>query len=179
MTRQSLLPLLAVLLLLAAAGPVAAAGDTARLPEAFEGLGVSGDDPIQFQATTVEIREKEQVAIFSGEVVVRQNNTVLRTARLIVTYAAGGAEGTRRVSRLEADGSVLVTSGEQTASGERAVFDTADNTIVVTGQVVLTQGKNVIRGNRLVVDIDSGQARMEGGRVQMLIEPGTLKGGGG
>ncbi len=77
--------------------------------------------------------------------------------------------------RLEATGKVLVTSGPQTASGENAVFDTKANTIVLTGNVVLTQGDNVIRGPRLVVDIDSGKARMEGGRVQMLIEPKSLQ----
>ena len=152
------------------------AAQTGRLPQAFQGLGVNSDKPIEFEAEALEVREQERVAIFSGNVVVRQDATVLKTARLVVTYAGEGTgEGAQQVKRLEASGKVLVSSGPQTASGDAAVFDTEKNTIVVTGNVVLTQGENVIRGPRLVIDIASGQARMEGGRVQMLIEPKSLK----
>jgi lipopolysaccharide export system protein LptA len=152
------------------------ARQSAKLPKAFEGLGVSSNDPIQFEAEALEVREQDRVAIFSGNVVVRQKDTVLKTARLVVTYAGEDAQsGAQQVKKLEADGNVLVTSGPQTASGDKAEFDTEANTIVVTGNVVLTQGANVIRGPRLVIDIDSGQAKMAGGRVQMLIEPRSLK----
>jgi lipopolysaccharide export system protein LptA len=174
---------LAVLMAAAVAAAGAGAQDNAsakarseaRLPEAFSGLGVSSDDPIQFEAESLEVREQDRTAIFTGNVVVRQNQTVLKTARLTVTYAGESAGSTQQVEKLEADGSVLVTSGPQTASGDKAVFDTAANTIVVTGNVVLTQGNNVIRGARLTIDIASGQAKMAGGRVQMLIEPRTLQ----
>lgn len=150
----------------------------ARLPQAFQGLGVSSNDPIQFEAEQLEVREQDRMAIFTGGVVVRQNDTVLKTARLTVTYAGQNTGGPQQVEKLEASGDVLVTSGPQTASGDTAVFDTKANTIVVTGNVVLTQGANVIRGPRLVIDINSGQARMSGGRVQMLIEPKSLQSGG-
>ncbi len=159
------------------------------LPNAYQGLGVSSNDPIQFEAESLEVREQDQMALFTGNVVVRQKNTVLKTDKLTVYYegsvqgqakpadgaAAPAGQGAQQVRRLEATGKVLVTSGPQTASGENAVFDTKANTIVLTGNVVLTQGDNVIRGPRLVVDIDSGKARMEGGRVQMLIEPKSLQ----
>ncbi len=185
MIKTTLAAALAAALVAAAAGPSASqeqekARQSARLPQAFEGLGVSSSDPIQFEAETLEVREQDRTAIFTGNVVVRQNETVLKTARLVVTYAAETAgAGAQQVERLEATGDVLVTSGPQTASGEAAVFDTQANTIVVTGNVVLTQGANVIRGPRLVIDIESGQARMSGGRVQMLIEPKSLQGEGG
>lgn len=152
---------------------------TGTLSNAFQGLGVSGDEPIQFEAEALEVREQDRLAIFSGSVVVRQNQTVLKTAKLTVFYegqAATPAEQTaQQVRRLEAVGDVLVTSGNQTASGNKAVFDTKAKTIEVSGNVVLAQGDNVIRGPRLIIDINSGQARMEGGRVQMLIEPKSLQ----
>lgn len=152
---------------------------TGTLSNAFQGLGVSGDEPIQFEAESLEVREQDRLAIFSGNVVVRQNQTVLKTAKLTVFYegqAATPAEQTaQQVRRLEAVGDVLVTSGNQTASGNKAIFDTKAKTIEVSGNVVLAQGDNVIRGPRLVIDINSGQARMEGGRVQMLIEPKSLQ----
>jgi lipopolysaccharide export system protein LptA len=163
----------------AAAAPAAAAerkSGSGTLPEAYQGLGVSSDEPIQFEAESLEVREQESLAVFSGNVVVRQNETVLKTDKLVVYYVGEGkGQGAQQVRKLEATGKVLVTSGPQTASGDAAVFDTAANTIVVSGNVVLTQGDNVIRGPRLVINIDSGQARMEGGRVQMLIEPKSLQ----
>ena len=149
---------------------------SAELPQAFRGLGVKSNAPIQFEAASLEVREEDRMAIFSGNVVVRQDMTMLKTERLTVYYEGKGqGEGAQTVKRLEANGKVLVSSGPQTASGDSAVFDTAANTIVVTGNVVLTQGDNVIRGARLVIDIASGQAKMGGGRVQMLIEPKSLQ----
>lgn len=170
---------LLALAMLAAGGAMAQQKQTGTMSNAFQGLGVSGDEPIQFEAESLEVREQDRLAIFSGNVVVRQNQTVLKTAKLTVFYegeAASAAEQTaQQVRRLEAEGDVLVTSGNQTASGNRAVFDTKAKTIEVNGNVVLAQGDNVIRGPRLIIDVDSGQARMEGGRVQMLIEPKSLQ----
>lgn len=178
---------LAFLAALIASGATAAAqtpADGARsrtdtMPNAFQGLGMGSDKPIQFEAEALEVRDQENQAIFTGNVVVKQEQTVLKSERLVVFYAPR-AEGTpatqggRQVERLEASGKVLVTSGPMTASGDNGTFDTAANTIVLTGSVVLTQGENVIRGPRLVVDVNTGQARMEGGRVQMLIEPNSI-----
>jgi lipopolysaccharide export system protein LptA len=181
MTQARTAPLRIVLAALAVAAVLSPAGAAERksgagvLPNAYQGLGVSSDQPIQFEAEALEVREQERTAVFSGSVVVRQNQTVLKTDKLVVFYEGEGqGQGAQQVRRLEATGKVLVTSGPQTASGDAAVFDTAANTIVVSGNVVLTQGDNVIRGPRLVINIDSGQAKMEGGRVQMLIEPKSL-----
>lgn len=170
---------------LAVADPAAAQTQkrTGTMSNAFQGLGVSSDEPINFEAESLEVRDQDAMAIFSGNVVVRQNDTVLKTAKLTVFYerdesgsaSAEQQQQQQQVRRLEAEGDVLVTSGPQTASGNAAIFDTKAETITVTGNVVLTQGDNVIRGPRLVIDVASGQAKMEGGRVQMLIEPKSLQ----
>lgn len=166
---------------LALTAPVhASEQQTARLPRTYQGLGMSSDQPIQFESEQLEVRQEEQMAVFTGHVIVRQASTVLKTDTLTVYYAGSPTgEGAQQVRRLEAKGNVLVTSGDQTASGAAAVFDTAANTIILTGNVVLSQGENVIRGTRLFIDIASNQARMEGGRVQMLIAPKSLKKRGG
>ena len=46
------------------------------------------------------------------------------------------------------------------------------NTVTLTGNVVVTQGQDVLRGQRLVVDLTSGVSRMEsgGGRVEGLFQ---------
>ena len=76
------------------------------------------------------------------------------------------------IRRLEAKGNVVVTQKDQVVTGETAIFDTKANLITMTGGVVLTQCKNVLRGDRLLVDMTTGVSRVESdsGRVQGLFD---------
>ena len=84
--------------------------------------------------------------------------------------ATPGPGGSSSIRRLEAKGNVVVTQKDQVVTGETAVFDTKANLITMLGGVVLTQGKNVLRGDRLMVDMTTGVSRVESdsGRVQGL-----------
>lgn len=171
--------------------PALAAEQTAKLPSStFQGLGMASDQPIQFESEQLEVHDQDKTAVFTGHVIVRQGTTVLKTDHLVVTYvgsptggqpapagtqAPAASDGPQQVKRIDATGNVLVTSTNQTASGDAAVFDTAANTIVLTGNVVLTQGDNVIRGQKLMIDVTTSEAKMLGGRVQMLIAPKSLE----
>ena len=141
---------------------------------AFSGFDTGSGDPIQIEADRLEVRDPEKLAIYSGNVRVRQGATVLEAPELRVLYAgeptAGGAPGSQ-VSRIEAGPGVVVRSEGQTASGDRAVLDMAQDLVTLTGNVVLTQGPNVVRGHRLTVNLQTKQGRIEGGRVQTLITP--------
>ena len=66
----------------------------------------------------------------------------------------------------------MVTQKDQVVTGETAVFDTKANLITMLGGVVLTQCKNVLRGDRLMVDMTTGVSRVESdsGRVQGLFQ---------
>jgi lipopolysaccharide export system protein LptA len=75
--------------------------------------------------------------------------------------ATPGPDGSSSIKRLEARGSVVVTQKEQVVTGETAIFDTKANLITMTGGVVLTQCKNVLRGDRLLVDMTTGVSRVE------------------
>ena len=75
--------------------------------------------------------------------------------------AAPGPGGSSSIKRLEARGSVVVTQKDQVVTGETAVFDTRTNLITMLGGIVLTQGKNVLRGDRLMVDMTTGVSRVE------------------
>lgn len=83
-----------------------------------------------------------------------------------------GPGGASSIRRLEAKGDVIVTQKDQVVTGETAVFDTKTNLITMFGGVVLTQGKNVLRGDRLLVDMTTGVSRVESdsGRVQGLFQ---------
>ena len=93
--------------------------------------------------------------------------------------ATPGPGGSSSIRRLEAKGNVVVTQKDQVVTGETAVFDTKANMITMLGGIVLTQGKNVLRGDRLMVDMTTGVSRVESdsGRVQGLFISSGGQGG--
>jgi lipopolysaccharide export system protein LptA len=159
-------------------------------PNALQGFSQNRDQPVHIEAATLEVRDKDKVATFSGDVRVQQGDTNMRCKSLVVYYeqdsagdksggkpmtaATPGPGGNQQIKRLEAHGGVVVTQKQQTATGDKGIFDMKANTVTLTGNVVMTQGKNVLRGERLVVNLTSGVSRVDGsGRVQMLVQPGS------
>jgi lipopolysaccharide export system protein LptA len=94
--------------------------------------------------------------------------------------ASPGPGGSSSIRRLEAKGNVVVTQKDQVVTGETAVFDTKTNLVTMLGGVILTQGKNVLRGDRLMVDMTTGVSRVESdsGRVQGLFQSSGQGGNG-
>ena len=86
-----------------------------------------------------------------------------RPARRHEVRATPGAGGASQISRLEAKGGVVVTQTEQTATGDTGLFDMKSNTITLLGNVVVSQGGNVVRGERLVVDMTTGVSKVDAG----------------
>jgi lipopolysaccharide export system protein LptA len=183
---------LAVAMTMAAASAVAAQPTTPPAPNAFSGLQVNRDKPIQINATTLEVRDKDKKATFSGNVNVVQGDTTLKCKVLDVFYdqEGGAAAATtskdpkasgsgQQIRRLEAKGGVTVIQKEQTATGETAIYDLKTNSVTLIGNVVVTQGQNVIRGDRIVVDLVTGVTRVESAgqagdsRVQGLFLPNS------
>jgi lipopolysaccharide export system protein LptA len=186
-------------LLVAAATIVLGAGAHAQTapqgpPNALQGFSQNRDQPVHIEAATLEVRDKQKQATFSGDVRVKQGDTGMRCKSLVVFYepkdedgdksktlqaASPGPGGSQRIKRLEARGGVIVTQQDQTATGELGVFDMKSNTVTLTGNpVVMTQGPNVLKGEKLVVDLTSGVSRVESskpgqGRVQGLFLPGS------
>jgi lipopolysaccharide export system protein LptA len=171
-------------------------------PNALQGFSKNRDEPVHIEAATLEVRDKDKVATFSGDVKVVQGDTSMKCKTLVVFYdqegdkapknaaaknaapktakpmqaANPGPGGEQKIRRLEARGSVVVTSKEQTATGQLGIFDMPTNTVTLTGDVVMTQGQNVLRGDKLVVNLSSGVSRVESsqagrGRVQGLFVP--------
>ncbi|MEA2921916.1 MAG: lipopolysaccharide export system protein LptA [Bradyrhizobium sp.] len=179
-----------------AAGDAGAQSAVTGVPNAMQGFSQNRDQPIQIEAATLEMRDKKKEATFTGNVKVVQGDTTLTSKTLVVFYDATpapaaapaanskaaksapiqsttpGPGGSSSIRRLEAKGSVVVTQKDQVVTGETAVFDTKTNLITMLGGVVLTQGKNVLRGDRLMVDMTTGVSRVESdsGRVQGLFQ---------
>jgi lipopolysaccharide export system protein LptA len=180
------------------------------MPNALQGFARNRNEPVKIDANRLEVQDKDKLAIFSGNVYVQQGDTNMRCPELKVFYegevkgapknssAPSGSETKsvsapaakasttennvqQRIKRLEALGGVIVVSKDQKATGDRADFDIKANTVTLMGNVVVTQGQNVMKGDKLIVDLSSSRARMEAGtktspgRVQGLFVPSTLK----
>jgi len=163
------------------------------VPNAMQGFSQNRDQPIQIEAASLEMRDKKKEATFTGNVKVVQGDTTMTSKILVVFYEQAapapaapmqsttpGPGGSSNIRRLEAKGSVVVTQKDQVVTGETAIFDTKANLITMTGGVVLTQCKNVLRGDRLLVDMTTGVSRVEsdGGKVQGLFDQSDKACGG-
>jgi lipopolysaccharide export system protein LptA len=195
---------LAVALAIAAGSDAGAQSAVTGVPNAMQGFSQNRDQPIQIDAATLEMRDKKKEATFSGNVKVVQGDTTMTSRTLVVFYESTpapastppanakaaaksapiqsttpGPGGSSSIKRLEARGNVVVTQKDQVVTGETAVFDTKANLITMLGGVVLTQGKNVLRGDRLLVDMTTGVSRVESdsGRVQGLFQSSGQTGG--
>ena len=134
--------------------------------------GHDTDAPVDVAADRIEVQDRADRAIFSGNVEVRQGNLQLSTARLTVAYAnAGGIE----IQRLEASGGVRLRSPSETASSRFAIYDLDRRLVTMMGGVTLVRGQSRVQGGRLVLDLDTGRAVLDGGAAGA---PGTSDSGG-
>lgn len=139
-------------------------------PLAAPAIGQSrhnSDAPIDFAADHIELQDKANRAILTGNVAVRQAEMTLNSARVTVAYTGQVVDGSPQVSRLDAAGSVVVTRPDQKATSQYAIYDLNQHTILMMGNVVLTQGGNVTHSQRLTLNLDQAQphATLGGGRV--------------
>ena len=124
--------------------------------------------PIEISADSLEVAQEEQVATFAGNVDAVQGDLVLSADRLMVHYegessAVGIASGSdNSIRRIDAEGNVVIASPEETAKGRQGTYDVPAKLVTLEGQVVLTRGENVIRGERLELDLVTGKSRMVG-----------------
>jgi lipopolysaccharide export system protein LptA len=137
--------------------------------------------PIEITADTLEIEQGLGLAVFSGNVNAVQGDMILRAETLKVYYRTNDAsdpeiDAQGRISRIEADGQVHFATPTESARGKLGTYDVEGRTITLTGGVVLTRGDNVLRGNRLELNLATGRSKLfgdgEGGdRVRGLFVP--------
>lgn len=124
------------------------------------------DQPIAINADSLEVLQKDRRAVFRGNVDAQQGRILLKADELEVHYSGkdGGGQVAGSITRIDARGSVFVSSPTETAQGDVGVYDVGAKEITLTGKVVLTRGDNVVRGQRLVLNLATGKSRIEGGR---------------
>jgi lipopolysaccharide export system protein LptA len=170
----------------AKAPPSAAKAPPSAAPMPPSTAKANADQPIDITADRLDVDQNSQLATFSGNVRAVQADITLRTQTLKVYYdkvgkndpatSTNGAASRSVIRRLEASGGVVIQAPGENARGQRGTYDVVNRVAHLSGDVVLTRGQNVVRGDRLTIDFDSGQSRMEGpeggkGRVHGVFVP--------
>jgi len=129
--------------------------------------------PIDVAADRIEVQDRADRAVFSGNVQVRQGSMNLSASRITVAYADSGGI---QVERVEASGGVTMRSPSETARGQFAIYDTGRRLVTLIGGVTLTRGDSNLRGGRLMIDLNSGRAVMDGGAAGAPGQTGRVTG---
>jgi lipopolysaccharide export system protein LptA len=128
--------------------------------------------PVDVTSERIEVQDRADRAVFSGNVHVTQADLTLDTERLTVAYSGGQGSTGLQINRLDAAGGVVVHSPSETAKGDFGVYDLDRKLITLIGNVQLDRENNQVKGSRLVIDLDSGRAVIDGG------PPGVNSSGG-
>ncbi len=156
--------------------------------------------PIQIKANHLNLNDQKKIALFTGTVVARQDNFTLRADKLTAYYtgkmqpmSAAPTLKTKdkkkkkksnagQIKKIIAHKKVLMTSGEdQTVSGDKAVFNVVKNIATISGNVVLSQKGNILKGDILVLNLNTSHYTLKTkktarkSRVQLLVTPENNK----
>lgn len=115
--------------------------------------------PVDFAADSIELQSRADRVVIAGNVVVRQAGMTLTAARMTVAYSDANAVD---VNRIDATGGVTVTKGGDRARGNFATYDLNRRLITLVGNVELSQNGNRLNGGRMVIDLASGRATVDG-----------------
>lgn len=143
------------------------AGSAGAQEIAFQGLRTDTTQPVEVTADSLAVNQTDGNAVFTGNVLITQGPMRLKAERVQVEY---GSADRRTISEMKASGGVTLVTAAEAAESKDAVYDVAKGSVVMTGDVVLTQGENVLSGQRLDVDLKTGTGTMQG-RVRTILQP--------
>ena len=128
--------------------------------------------PIEVSANSFQADINAKTGTYVGNVIVKQGDFRLRADKVRVNVTQG------KPDRIFATGNVFFDAPSGNAQGDDGVYEIRPRLITLTGHVVLTKSKNVMRGSKLTVNLATGMAQLgagpgtTGGRVQSLFHPG-------
>jgi lipopolysaccharide export system protein LptA len=140
--------------------------------------GASSKDPVSIDAGKLDYFDKDQKLVYSGAVVATQGESRLKASVLTIFLEPAPANAnSHQMRRMEAQGPVTITAKDQIGTGDSGIYDKAENKVLLTGHVTLSQGANVTKGERLTYDLNTNQAVVvggstaQGGRVRSIFTP--------
>ena len=127
------------------------------------------EDAVEIESDRMEIKDEENISIFTGKVVAKRPDMTLTAEKLVAHYAnVKQADGSTKneISNFEASGNVVIVTDKQKVTGSAATLNYNTNDLVVTGNVTVTQGTTVLKGPKLEANLDTDKMVMTGGRVK-------------
>lgn len=134
-------------------------------------LAANSDDPVDITGKNFEVLDGQDTAIWTGDVHVIQGEVVLTAPKLVLNGISDG-----EIDEMTATGGIRYTNGTEAISGDKAVYNSVNKTIVVTGNVVIVQDKQVMSGDRLVYFTETGEVQISsdgGKRVRGIFYSGS------
>jgi lipopolysaccharide export system protein LptA len=136
---------------------------------AFGEMSIDPDAPIEVSADQLNVSQPDGAATFTGNVRVAQGDLRITAGDIRIEYVEGADGARNRISRLLAGGGVTVVTPSEAAEAREAIYTIDESTILMTGDVLLTQGPNAISGDRLTIDLVSGTGSFDG-RVRTVLQ---------
>ena len=144
----------------------------------ISGLQQDTGAPVEVTADALQVDQAAGSAVFSGNVLIVQGTMRLAAGEVRVAYAkaADGTTDTGTIDSMTAVGGVTLATETEAAEATEAVYSPQSGQMVMTGNVLLTQGGNSVSGQTLTIDLNTGAGRMDG-RVKTVLQTGTATSG--
>lgn len=152
---------------------------SAALPAALAEKADSSK-PIEVSADSASLDQKQGINVFEGNVVITQGTLNLRAQKTVATRDSSSgrqkllASGSPVFFRQKLDGKNEYVEGR----GNRVDYDSANNTVVLTGKAQVVRGKDVVNGEQItyntvteVYQVQGQSASNSNGRVTIILQP--------
>jgi lipopolysaccharide export system protein LptA len=140
--------------------------------------------PLDVEADSLDVDDTSRVAVFRGDVVTKQGDITMRSPEIRANYtgsarladttgsSAPADAASSQLNRIDALGGVVVTTSDgRKVTGTTARYEAKANSVVVSGDVELSQAGTVVRGNRLVIDMATGKATIDTSTTKAVAKP--------
>lgn len=142
---------------------VVAGGVFANISSASAQFVADADTPIDITGAVLDVVDGRDYVIWEGDVQAVQGNSVLTAPKLVIYGVEAG-----KLTRIIAEGGMRYTNGSEAISGDRGVYNAADETITVTGNVVVVQGEQILAGAKLIYNTRTGSIRFTSAAKQRV-----------
>ncbi|WP_234033147.1 LptA/OstA family protein [Erythrobacter rubeus] len=129
--------------------------------------------PVTYDAGSIELQDRQNRVTLSGGVIVTQAGLTVRSNRMLVNFTD---DGSLDIQRITATGGVRVTRGNESATGDVAIYDFNRRIITMAGDVSLRRGTDTLNGGRLTIDLQSGVSSVDGRASGTAGSPGSSEG---
>ena len=125
---------------------------------ALDGFSADATAPVEIASESLTVNRESGSAVFTGDVVIAQGKLRLSAESVEVIYLEASGD----ISRLLAEGHVIFVTENDAAQSDQAEYNLTDRRLVMTGNVILTQGASTIASDRMTVNLDTGEAQLDG-----------------